>query len=604
MLRQVVGLELDIPGLEDQATPVGHGVPGVDHQVHHHLLELPPVGPHPAQVGIAFEPQLHVLAEDPAEHLLHLREHLAEVEDRHLQHLPPAEGEELAGELGGPGSGPAHLGQVLADGIGLAETVEGEGRVVVDHREEVVEVVGHAPGQAAHRLQALGLAQARLHRPGPCRLVVEGLPEREGLQGPREVAGHLLEEGELVGLAGGVPARVGEEDPEDPVPVGEAHRHAVLVVVGRRHRAPLARVPGAVADHRRPSGERFPGAVGEHAAGGERFEGPGLGTEARGGHQARGSEVVGQEHRSAGEGPGGHQDLAGLLEQARPFGLLADEPVDLADASEHGVEVGHVGLGARPGRAGRQHLEAVAEVLGELGEQGPLVVVEGVGLTGVEGQGAHHLARLADGQGEGRGEAPGQGRLPPGVEGGVGGDEPGADHLPVAHRPPRRPLPPRAGVPGDPELRQIAVVDAGMGHRRHRPLGARRLHPHPGHPVAPPLHGDGAHRLEEGAPVGGAHQRLVALAQGDQRPAGPGQGRLGVTLGGDLPGEDEHPVVKGLEAQVEGGAVAAGEDVGRLQVLDGALVAAPVDRGHHLRVPGLREHLEERAPKEALAGGP
>jgi hypothetical protein len=84
--------------------------------------------------------------------------------DRHLglQHLAPAEGQQLAGEPGGPLAGLADLLHVAADGVAAPDLVEQEVAVAQDAGEQVVEVVGDAAGQLAHRLHLLGLAELLL----------------------------------------------------------------------------------------------------------------------------------------------------------------------------------------------------------------------------------------------------------------------------------------------------------------------------------------------------------------------------------------------------------------------------------------------------------
>ena len=55
-----------------------------------------------AELALARDDELDVLAEQARHHRAHPRDDLVQVDDERLQHLLAAEGEQLAGELGGP----------------------------------------------------------------------------------------------------------------------------------------------------------------------------------------------------------------------------------------------------------------------------------------------------------------------------------------------------------------------------------------------------------------------------------------------------------------------------------------------------------------------
>ena len=102
------------------------------------------------------------------QHVLHPGDDGVEVEHLGLHHFPAGEGEQLAGQAGRLLTGPADLREVVTGGSAApgpvrfarrGEFLAGEGRVVEDHREEVVEVVRDPAGQLAQALQALGLGQ-------------------------------------------------------------------------------------------------------------------------------------------------------------------------------------------------------------------------------------------------------------------------------------------------------------------------------------------------------------------------------------------------------------------------------------------------------------
>ena len=71
---------------------------------------------------------------------------------RGLQHLPAAEGEQLAGQDRRPLGGGRDLPSAPARELGSSR-FEQLFRVAADHGEQVVEVVGDAAGEAADRLQ-------------------------------------------------------------------------------------------------------------------------------------------------------------------------------------------------------------------------------------------------------------------------------------------------------------------------------------------------------------------------------------------------------------------------------------------------------------------
>ena len=100
-----------------------------------------------------------------------------------------AEGEQLRGQGGGPFTGIAHLSQRLAPGRHWRLVVEQQRGVAVDHREQVVEVVGDAARQLSDRLHLLRLpdllAEPALFGDVPSE-GVDGLLCRERNRAPRE----------------------------------------------------------------------------------------------------------------------------------------------------------------------------------------------------------------------------------------------------------------------------------------------------------------------------------------------------------------------------------------------------------------------------------
>ena len=76
--------------------------------------------------------------------------------------LGPAEGQDALDELGGAAHRPPHLVEVLLHRVRRSEIHRGELEVPADRREQIVEVVGDAAGERAHRLHLLRLPELRL----------------------------------------------------------------------------------------------------------------------------------------------------------------------------------------------------------------------------------------------------------------------------------------------------------------------------------------------------------------------------------------------------------------------------------------------------------
>ena len=91
-------VEIDVGGFHRQTPTRRHRVSRIQHQVHQHLFELSAVGADGAQPGGQNRHQVHVLADQPAEHRAHVGDQGVQVEHDRLQHLLAAEGEQLLGE--------------------------------------------------------------------------------------------------------------------------------------------------------------------------------------------------------------------------------------------------------------------------------------------------------------------------------------------------------------------------------------------------------------------------------------------------------------------------------------------------------------------------
>ena len=125
------------------------------------------------------------------EQLLHVADHLVEVQHREADELAAAEGQELVGQVGGPLRGAPDLLHVAKDRLpalaaarrGRHELLGDEAGVVEDHGEQVVEVVRHPAGELVAE-QPLGLRVDQADR------TVRGHADdgvRRGLQQPVRV---------------------------------------------------------------------------------------------------------------------------------------------------------------------------------------------------------------------------------------------------------------------------------------------------------------------------------------------------------------------------------------------------------------------------------
>ncbi len=138
-----------------------HGVPGVERQIDEDLFHVPLVRARRRQVRLAIKMQLISLADELAQHL-----------GQSLHRSRKSNGFELHGLLVAERQQPARQGRRALAGLGDARDGFRGGsraqgfaaqqiRVALDHRQQVVELVRDARGQASYGLQLLRLAQLR-----------------------------------------------------------------------------------------------------------------------------------------------------------------------------------------------------------------------------------------------------------------------------------------------------------------------------------------------------------------------------------------------------------------------------------------------------------
>ena len=152
----------DVGGADRQRAAARHRVARVDGEVDDDLFELALVDLGEAEIAAVHELQLDILADQPAQQVRQLDQHVGDVEDARLQGLLAREGQQLAHEIGG------------AVGVLLDLHDVGEGRVArpephqqqiaeADHRrQQVVEIVRDAAGELSDRLHLLRLRELHL----------------------------------------------------------------------------------------------------------------------------------------------------------------------------------------------------------------------------------------------------------------------------------------------------------------------------------------------------------------------------------------------------------------------------------------------------------
>ena len=113
-MGQVPAANLDHLRLDLHLAALGQDIPGIGDQVQDHLLHLRRVDADAVEVGIELHPQLDMVPQDAPQLVVQIGQHGVELQQLRLQHLPAAEGQELAGEGRAPLADPFDLPQVFA----------------------------------------------------------------------------------------------------------------------------------------------------------------------------------------------------------------------------------------------------------------------------------------------------------------------------------------------------------------------------------------------------------------------------------------------------------------------------------------------------------
>ena len=113
--RRVLLVDVHVRRLDRQLASVRHRVARVDDEVHEHLLDLTRVGLHAPERAAEDGDDLDVLADQAAQHLVHLADDVVQLQDPRLEKLLPAEREQLAGQRAGSVGRLGDLLDVLAN---------------------------------------------------------------------------------------------------------------------------------------------------------------------------------------------------------------------------------------------------------------------------------------------------------------------------------------------------------------------------------------------------------------------------------------------------------------------------------------------------------
>jgi len=102
VLTSIGIVQLNVRGLDGELPTMGHGVTGIDGQIHDDLLDLARVGAHAPQPRRRHGDQMNVFTDQPLEHPIHVGRDGVEVKYFGLEHLLAAERQELPGQRRGP----------------------------------------------------------------------------------------------------------------------------------------------------------------------------------------------------------------------------------------------------------------------------------------------------------------------------------------------------------------------------------------------------------------------------------------------------------------------------------------------------------------------
>ena len=190
---------------------LGHRVARVHHEVDEDLLELAGVDEDAHVFRPVGDRQLDVLADQATQHRGEVARHLEQRRRSRHHDLTTGQCEQLTGEARRVFGGDPDLGQRRVQrrvGLGF-QTREVE--VPEDRGQDVVEVVGHATGEATHRFHLLDLQQLRLQAFVLAQISCDQRHDRHLVGGHRRVQQHDARNGDGQ-LSGGADVALADPD--------------------------------------------------------------------------------------------------------------------------------------------------------------------------------------------------------------------------------------------------------------------------------------------------------------------------------------------------------------------------------------------------------
>ena len=160
-----LGVQSDIGHFQGQAAAVGHRVPGIEAQIHQDLVDLPQIGLNAPRLGGDVDDQVDARIDGPPQQGHGFFQSGGQVRRFQSQRGLAREAEELACQLRGPQGRFFREPEELTVGIVSAQRRLHQGNIAQDHRQQVVEVVGHSAGQLTNGFHLLRLPELRFQGP-------------------------------------------------------------------------------------------------------------------------------------------------------------------------------------------------------------------------------------------------------------------------------------------------------------------------------------------------------------------------------------------------------------------------------------------------------
>ena len=152
-------IEIGLRRLDREPPALRHRVARVDDEVHENLLDRDGIDPDGRERGRQRGHELDVGADQPPQQLFQLPDDGVDVHDLRLQHLAPAEREQLPRQRRRAFARQPDFLEIGSERVVERDVVEHQVAVAEDRGEQVVEVVGHAAGELANGVHLLRLAQ-------------------------------------------------------------------------------------------------------------------------------------------------------------------------------------------------------------------------------------------------------------------------------------------------------------------------------------------------------------------------------------------------------------------------------------------------------------